>query len=238
MVMDLAPIPPCPGRWGWWLDAMESCGLPGPIPALDFGSVAGSREAQKNLTAAADRLGQELCSVSTPAMLIHWLAWGLGVSEDAPKLKPEAEEWLYRHVNLDLWREAPADYLGWLICEYRGRGQDQTGFYPTPMNVCQMMASMAFAGPGQADPFAAVHEPCVGTGRLLLAASGYSIRLSGQDVNPTCVMATLVNGAVYAPWLSFPLPRMKGEGDDEPLVVKPVTAYNEAGQGLLFGEVA
>ena len=51
-----------------------------------------------------------------------------------------------------------------------------------------------------------VCDPCVGTGRMLLHASNRSVCLYGQDVNPTCVKATLVNGYLYAPWLVIPFP--------------------------------
>ena len=45
-----------------------------------------------------------------------------------------------------------------------------------------------------------VCDPCVGTGRLLLHASNYSLRLYGQDIDPTLCLATLVNGFLFAPW--------------------------------------
>lgn len=50
-----------------------------------------------------------------------------------------------------------------------------------------------------------VCDPCVGTGRMLLHASNYSMRLYGQDVDNMVLTICLINGALYAPWLSFPL---------------------------------
>jgi hypothetical protein len=49
-------------------------------------------------------------------------------------------------------------------------------------------------------------DPCLGTGRMLLHASNYSLRLYGQDINETCVKASLVNGYLYAPWMVKPFP--------------------------------
>ena len=40
---------------------------------------------------------------------------------------------------------------------------------------------------------------------MLLHTSNYSVCLYGQDINPVCVKATLVNGYLYAPWLALPL---------------------------------
>ena len=51
---------------------------------------------------------------------------------------------------------------------------------------------------------AMVLDPCVGTGRMLLHASNFSLSLWGIDVDPTCVAITRINGALYAPWISFP----------------------------------
>ena len=51
-----------------------------------------------------------------------------------------------------------------------------------------------------------VCDPCSGTGRLLLAASNYSMRLYGVDINRTVIKASLINGYLYAPWLVRPLP--------------------------------
>ena len=41
---------------------------------------------------------------------------------------------------------------------------------------------------------------------MLLHASNHSLRLFGQDIDPLAVAMCQVNGALYAPWLSFPLP--------------------------------
>ena len=82
------------------------------------------------------------------------------------------------------------------------------GFYPTPMPVCELMAQMTVAGEDARTK--SVCDPCVGTGRMLLAASNYSYRLYGCDINPTVIKATLINGYVYAPWLVRPFPFLDG----------------------------
>jgi tRNA G10 N-methylase Trm11 len=59
-----------------------------------------------------------------------------------------------------------------------------------------------------------VCDPAVGTGRFLLTASNYSLRLYGQDIDPTVCMATLVNGYLLAPWLVRPLPFLDADNLD------------------------
>jgi hypothetical protein len=49
-----------------------------------------------------------------------------------------------------------------------------------------------------------VLDPCVGTGRMLLHASNFSYCLYGCDIDPLVAMITRINGALYAPWLTFP----------------------------------
>jgi hypothetical protein len=51
-----------------------------------------------------------------------------------------------------------------------------------------------------------VSDPAVGSGRMLLHASNCSLSLWGPDLDPLAVALCQVNGALYAPWLSFPLP--------------------------------
>lgn len=90
-----------------------------------------------------------------------------------------------------------------------------------------------------------VCDPCVGSGRMLLHASNVSLCLFGQDIDPLAVAMCKINGALYAPWLSFPLPEsILGtlfEPPPAPLPVPdpppdgvPVFRVDDRGQGLLF----
>ena len=49
-----------------------------------------------------------------------------------------------------------------------------------------------------------VCDPCVGSGRMLLHASNLSLNLWGQDIDSLAIAMCKINGALYAPWLSFP----------------------------------
>ena len=85
-----------------------------------------------------------------------------------------------------------------------------------------------------------VYDPALGTGRMLLHASNYSLRLYGQDIDPLVVKICKINGALYAPWMTFPLPSSIF-GNDEPEMkepaLKPKTQMyplNAGTQGTLF----
>jgi hypothetical protein len=51
-----------------------------------------------------------------------------------------------------------------------------------------------------------VNDPCVGSGCMLLHASNFSMNLWEQDIDRLAIAMCKINGALYAPWLAFPLP--------------------------------
>jgi hypothetical protein len=141
--------------------------------------------------------------------LLDWLGWGLAVSRAEPHLTGKVEEQLYRQVKVGPLLAHPYDYLGAHVAQHQARGWNPTGFYPTPHPVVECMVRLMLhdAGADGQDPrLQSVCDPCAGSGRMLLHASNYALRLFGQDINPLAVSMCQINGALYAPWLSFPLP--------------------------------
>jgi hypothetical protein len=136
---------------------------------------------------------------------LDWLLYGFG---DRSQPNPPNEEHqgasnrLYQVFNLETLLAYPYDYFGDILAE--NQFGKQSGFFPTPMEVAELMAAMNFG----TEDFRAktVCDPCVGTGRMLLAASNYSYRLFGTDINSTVIKACKVNGYLYAPWLIKPFP--------------------------------
>jgi hypothetical protein len=105
--------------------------------------------------------------------------------------------------------QTPWDYLGDHVAAGKARGWNPTGFYPTPHPVVECMVRMTMHDTeknGRDPRTLSVCDPCVGSGRMLLHASNFSLRLFGNDIDPLAVMMCQSNGALYAPWLSFPLP--------------------------------
>jgi hypothetical protein len=90
-----------------------------------------------------------------------------------------------------------------------------------------------------------VCDPAVGSGRMLLHASNHSVCLFGQDIDALAIAMCKINGALYAPWLSFPLPAsITGTHVNAPPASLPVPdpppeeiavfRVDDRGQGLLF----
>jgi len=166
--------------------------------------------------------------------ICEWLGFGLGVTSEASTLAPDVQEKLYRLFDLGSWLLTPADYLGQALCE-SNHGK-RSGFYPTPMHVCTMMAKMTFPE-GKDSRAKTTMDCCVGTGRLLLAASNYSLRLFGQDIDPLVCLISKINFALYAPWHHIP---ESFYGDPTPLdpdkeaskaEKMPPGGWNEQGSG-------
>ena len=199
------------GRWEYWFEAAEKGALPDrPIPQVDWQPPY--PRARKMLETTLDlipRYGswQSMGGWEYLRYLLRWMLWGFGHPGYGEPEETDGCEGasmrVYQALNicaLALW---PADYFGDLMAENAyGRRQ---GFFPTPMDVCQMMTGMLM-DTGEDLRAKTVCDPAVGTGRFLLAASNYSLRLYGQDIDPTMCMATLVNGYLLAPWLARPLP--------------------------------
>ena len=145
---------------------------------------------------------------------MDWLLFGFGhgghkVLPKEPSGAEGASDRLYQVFNIETLLAYPHDYFGDILCENQ-HGQ-RSGFFPTPMSVVEMLVLMTVDGDAR---LKTVCDPCVGTGRMLLVASNYSLRLYGVDIDPTVIKATLVNGYLFAPWLVKPFPFLDGANLD------------------------
>jgi hypothetical protein len=220
------------GRWDYWCRTLQAGQLlDDPIPQIDW--CDGLRDASPwrkhceeclDLVAHSGHAGwMGWSSWDNFDYFLSWLLFGFGCAHqrELPREPTKgASMRLYQHFNLGWPLAYPYDVFGDLMAECR-MGQS-SGFYPTPMSLCVLMMRMTLEG-GDARQTVdhraqSVHEPCVGTGRMLLAASNFSMVLSGQDISAICVKATLCNGYLYAPWLVKPLSFLRESSfDGEPV---------------------
>lgn|GEM_PF-3130587 len=209
----------CPDRWGYYFRTLEAGRLlDEPIPRIEFHA-----EWEPQVRAHWEVERRRRCGIQEWVriieqndhwgwdnfrQLIDWLAWALGCEAEAPGLNEQANEALYRTVNLEPLLLRPCDYFGSFLAGTKAKGWNPTAFFPTPHIAVELMTQMTFgAGDNGCDQRRlAVGEPCVGTGRMLLHASNYSLNLSGCDIDPLVVRICKINGALYAPWLTWPLP--------------------------------
>jgi len=203
-----ALVPAVADRWGYHLRTLEvGKMLDEPIPQIIF--AAPDPKVFSLLHDWARLIGWDCGGWSDFRTLLDWLCWGLAVSKAEPHLDGPVNERLYRQVDLTPLLQTPWDYLGDHVATSKARGWNPTGFYPTPHNVVECMVRMTMHdthAEGRDPRTLTVCDPCVGSGRMLLHASNLSLCLFGQDIDPLAVAMCKINGALYAPWLSFPLP--------------------------------
>lgn len=203
-------------RWSHWYDLMRDGQIIGDgIPQIQWCS-QGNPTARKMLENTLDSITRHgtwkgWSSWSYFNYLMDWLLYAFGhPGHNAEPKEPTGAEGagdrLYQVFNLETLLAYPYDFFGDILAENQhGR---HAGFFPTPMNVVEAIVRMTILDDDARTK--TVCDPCVGTGRMLLAASNYSYRLYGADIDGTVIKATLVNGYLYAPWLVKPFPFLDG----------------------------
>lgn len=176
-----------------------------PLPQIEFVSEFSpeTKPGLKMLKTCLDAVEYKSGSWNDIREFCEWLGFALGVTMERSKLGEDVQEFLYRNFNLEHLLLAPSDYLGQMLCE-TSHGK-KNGFYPTPITICEAMIRMTCGDCSNKDRrHETVQDPAVGTGRMLLCASNYSMRLFGQDIDYLCCLIAKINLALYAPWFYIP----------------------------------
>ena len=181
-------------------------------------------------------------------VLLDWLCWGLVlIGKNRDSARRSTKSCTGRSTWNRCWRSRTTTWAP-DVSESKARGWNPTGFYPTPHNVVECMVRMVMhdAGKDGRDPRTySVCDPAVGSGRMLLHASNVSMALYGQDIDPLAVAMCKINGALFAPWMSFPLPAAiigkhvpppptRLQPPELPSLDAPVYCVDGRDQGLLF----
>ena len=192
-------------RWDYWRRTMVAGKLlDEPIPRIDFRCDGQQLEGMKRLDEWVRMVERYDGGWSGLTALLDWFLWGFGLAKEQPKIPAELNERLYREVNLGPWLLEPFDYLGAWIAAQKGKW-NPFAFFPTPFSVVQLMVRMSMAD-GEDARAKTTSDPAMGSARLLMCASNYSVRLSGSDIDVTMVKVAKINGALYVPWLIRPFP--------------------------------
>ena len=210
-------------RWNYWYSTLLAGNLlDEPIPQIPFDNNSTARHHWEHCLDLIPNCGkggwQGWNSWQYVDYLFDWLLFGFGNSGQL-ELPPEppdckgASMRLYQRFNLAFPLVYPYDYLGDILAENSfGRS---SGFYPTPHSLARAIVQMTMRIADDKDyRTKSVLDPCLGTGRLLLEASNYSLCLYGQDINTTVLKACFINGYLYAPWLVKPFPFLSQDLSD------------------------
>ena len=196
-LFDLSP------RWQWWSLALLTKSLPPlPYPKIEFAASFPDHAApMRMIRECLD--GQERRFED----LLDYLLFCFGSSDQREMPRRVAlEDLRYWRKILDLkvLMDHPGDWLGaWYETHEASRSfKGATGFFSTPPALCRLMVELTLQDAKLTD---SVHEPCVGSGRILLEASNRVLNLSGMDVNPTLVKICQVNSWLYMPSAALPL---------------------------------
>jgi len=256
-VMNLDPYV-LNGRWSWWSEAIAMGKLPDtPIPKLDFTDQ--SNGGKKHIEKLMDQLAAKGHVHTSLEYILDELLWGLGrpmdfgsdktvnrIKEEPPReLFEGSRKWFIENIRLDILIQDHCDFWADLIAENKGKSAQRTGFFATPMSICEMMARMSFIDPRtpgfdwKKQAVQTMSDPCVGTGRTLLVSSNYCLQLFAQDIDLLVLKACNYNLMMFAPWGICPGKGLIKELDEENLkqpeqVTKPTFTFNNSGQGSLF----
>jgi len=210
------------GRWPYWIATVMNRRL-GPlpdwsIPQLPFSDLGGNsklvhpNESFRNMAGTASQAKKKTLDVFGRALrtgghisdLFRWwlYAFGSETVRERPELSDEAKVAMYSDLNLGWMLCHPGDWAAAICLELAGTNS-HTGWFPTPLNITKMMTQILFDGHEGDTRALSVHDPCVGTGVMLLCASNYSLCLSGQDVNQTMCLGCEFNAWLFVPWLVY-----------------------------------
>jgi hypothetical protein len=194
------------GRYRYHKDTIEAGRLlDAPIPRIAFSRRA--TDVTKHLNECCRLIGYDNGGWGDFTRLLEWLCFAVRASSDYPRhIDEKAQEALYRKLNVGPMIQQPYDYLGDWVAERIGSGSwNPNAFFPTPHEVVELMVQMQM-GQGEDLRAKTVCDPCTGSGRMLMHASNYSLRLYGIDIDPIAVAMCKINAALYVPWLAFPIP--------------------------------
>lgn len=80
--------------------------------------------------------------------LVDWLAFALGVETEPPRIGINANEALYRTVNIEPLLLQPCDYFGAALAARKGSGGkawNPTAFFPTPHHLVELMTQLTMS---------------------------------------------------------------------------------------------
>ncbi|WP_008319469.1 hypothetical protein [Leptolyngbya sp. PCC 6406] len=207
------------GRYELWRLALTQSTVsllpPEPVPFLNPKD-AGFERTLKMIEACIKALGgYGRGGITEVSFLARWLLYGLGHPyQGTPPVQPysgsDITPKLAQTLDLELLMRCPSDYFGHILAQGK-YGQKHSRFYPTLPSVAEAMAAMGHQVGGRSGQRMRAFDPCLGTGRLSLAASNYCRAMVGWERDKRLLESAIANFMLYAPDLALPIPKLGGD---------------------------
>ena len=210
-------------RWIWWIDRLydEKIG-DHQIPQIDFHAFPSrsstsypvSDGLKKEIGHGSDIKKQFLNVVNRARLegvhtgtLLQWFLHGLECNGTIkrPNLSDDLEVLMYQDGVQSLVRMMgiPGDWAAEIMCEIFDGSKSGTAWFPTPGSLTNIMNQIVFSDSDQDTRAHSAHDPCCGTGVMLLNASNHCLDLSGQDIDQTMCYWAKLQGYLFVPWLVY-----------------------------------
>jgi hypothetical protein len=187
-----------------------------PIPPISFSFNKDVKANLENCLRVIPKKGyyNENNRIEYLEYFLHWFFYA--VDHPAYREKPEEPRGcegaflrIYQIFDWCAFMHYPYDYMSELVSGIYSKGQKQgQGYFPTPMNVTQMMNDVLHGDNKHligSKLIESVGEPAVGCGATLLPASNRSLVAVGYDIDPLLLKCALFSFYFYAPWYAMPL---------------------------------
>jgi hypothetical protein len=255
-------------RYAWYARACVDLPDPlkDPLPPLDVDNYAGF-EVAKFFKPLIQNVQYKIDSSSVVDVIASAVLYVFGYLAEKPSRYSE-EVWqqtlqglFTKPFPLARWVLHPTDALNFIVLEYAGTGWN--GFYPTPLNLADLMGTMAGRcfdpAPGDEDdslyatPWEGVEsqeermrrlsetvsDPCVGTGNFIWPILNRFVFGHFTDISQNKVLTTRAMCAVFAPWFTnsiFQLDSLADFGDRaKEKIAAQTKAYHEQEGAALLG---
>lgn len=194
------------GRWDYWTNIRITHEVENkPIPKLNFHCYDEEFKLVSEMIKDCLSAVKHSNGYKSLELFIDWLlyAWGSPlVKVMPPEITDELSDYWYRNFKAQYMFAVPGDYFVKCASElYSKSSFNSNAFFPTPAPVVDMMTKMLFGDNHEKNKYSSVNEPCCGSGIMLLYASNYSLRLTGQDIDPLMCKISNLNGYFFVPWL-------------------------------------
>ena len=212
------------GRWLWWHQAYRSERFLESIPYIEF--EPSHPVAQGMIDNTLDYIVGDEWQTSTDKWiaveyLLDWLLWSVGhplqpqVPEDPWSREKRTFDWVYQLFDTQTLLLIPGDHLGDMIRRAATDGSRPMPASHLAQEEANRLAKRLFPQRRKDYRDRLLVDVQANSGTLLLAASNFTTKLAGTNLDPLLSKAAILNGYFYVPWLVLPFPWLPDEDDQE-----------------------